>query len=63
MTLNRYEHEEIKNKINGYMVLKRPGETHEQLFLRAKDELISNMKDRLEKVLAFKFVDYCKKDK
>ena len=54
---------EIKNQINGYMVSQNHGETSEELFNRAKTELLNNLITHIERVRCFSFADYCKKDK
>lgn len=63
MTLNRYEHEQIKNQIDGYMIGRRPGESFEIYFERSKAELISNLEKHIELVKSFDQSDFLKKDK
>lgn len=59
MSLNRYERENIKDKIAGYMVpaSSRPQETHEQQFERAKAELLKHLKRQIVQVEAFDYTD------
>lgn len=63
MSLNRYEHENIKSKIHGYMVPSpsRPLESREQMFDRAKAELLGHLKHQLAQVENFTFPDMTKK--
>lgn len=63
MSLNRYEHENIKHKIAGYMTPSRdlPLETEEQLFDRAKAELLGHLSRQIEQVREFTFQDLSKK--
>jgi hypothetical protein len=63
MALTRYEHENIKSKIDGYMIpsRERPLETREQQFERAKAELLGHLKRQIEQVEAFTFADLSKK--
>ncbi len=56
MEINRYEREQIKNQIDGYM-------TSHRCFERAKAELISNLEKHLERVKSFDKSDFLKKDK
>lgn len=59
--LNRYDHLNIRDLINGYMVSKAPNETAEQFFERAKAELIANLETRLGQVRQYSFQDFSKK--
>lgn len=63
MALNRYEHEQIKNQIDGYMIGRLSGESSELHFYRAKAELITNLERHLELVRTFTPSDFFKKDK
>ena len=61
--LNRYEHENTKNLIDGYMVPSRahPVESREHQFCRAKAELITHLERQLEQVKGFSYSDMQKK--
>ncbi|MBM3105570.1 hypothetical protein IIE18_10505 [Pseudomonas sp. V1] len=59
--LTRYEHENLKNLIDGYMIPTRPIETREQQFNRAKAELITNLERQLQRIRAFTYADMVKK--
>ncbi|MGP0171288.1 hypothetical protein ACSVIJ_05320 [Pseudomonas sp. NCHU5208] len=61
--LNRFEHENTKNLIDGYMVPSRatPQESREQQFDRAKGELIAQLERQLEQVKSFSYIDMQKK--
>ncbi len=61
--LSRYEHENAKNLIDGYMVDSRlnPLEPREQQFNRAKAELIAQLERQLEQVKTFCYSDMQKK--
>ncbi|WP_267399024.1 hypothetical protein [Pseudomonas sp. GM_Psu_2] len=61
MTLNRYEHQQIKNLIDGYMVGTRPLETREQEFERAKTELLGHLERQIDQVKQFAYSDMGKK--
>lgn len=63
MSLNRYEHETIKHKIDGYMIPSRDQalETREQQFERAKAELLGHLKRQIEQVEGFTIADMSKK--
>lgn len=65
MKINRYDHFEIKNKIDGYMIPSVTNilETKEEEFQRAKSELILNISKSLENVKNFTFDDYVSKIK
>jgi hypothetical protein len=60
-TLTRYDHENIRNLIDGYMVHRGPTESSEDFFQRAKDELTLNLELRLAQVRAYTFADFTKK--
>lgn len=61
MNLNRYDHENIKHSIDGYMVGRHPTETREQEFNKAKAELLAQLKLRIEQIQVFTFADMSKK--
>lgn len=63
MALNRYEHENVKHKIHGYMITSRelPLETRPEMFERAKAELLNALKTQIEQVEGFTFADMSKK--
>lgn len=63
MIINRYDHQNIKNKIGGYMIPSpsRPLESREQQFERAKAELLVHLKRQIEQVDGFTFADLGKK--
>lgn len=61
MSLNRYEHANIKNKISGYMVGRHPTETREQEFQKAKAELLGHLKREIQQVENFTYDDLSKK--
>jgi hypothetical protein len=62
MRLGRYEVENIKNQIFGYMISKNFNETHEQWFERAKKELLMNLRKHVEHVEAFDYSEYVKRE-
>ncbi len=61
--LNRYEHDNAKRLIEGYMVPSRahPQESRQQQFDRAKSELIAQLERQLEQVKSFSYGDMQKK--
>jgi hypothetical protein len=61
MSLNRYEHAWVKEKISGYMVGRHPTETHEQEFGKAKAEMLVQLKRQIEQVEAFDYSELIKK--
>ena len=61
MSLNRYEHANIKNKISGYMFGRHPTETREQEFQKAKTELLGHLKREIQQVEGFTYGDLSKK--
>lgn len=63
MIFGRYEHENIKDKVEGYMVPSPslPNETREQQFARAKSELLTHLRRQIERVEAFGYEDMAKK--
>lgn len=62
MTLNRYQHANVKHLIDGYMIPK-PWQSSEQGFDSAKEELLINLKKQIQMVEEFTFEDFCKKVK
>ena len=63
MALNRYEHENIRHKIDGYMIpsRERPLESREDQFERAKAELLWHLRLQIEHVEGFSFADMRKR--
>lgn len=61
MSLNRYDHENTKSKIIGYMVGRHPTETHEQEFNKAKTELLQQLRLQITRVEGFSYSDLSKK--
>lgn len=63
MKLNRYEHEQVKDLISGYMIPSagKPQENREEEFERAKSELLTALALRIEQVKGFAFPDLAKK--
>lgn len=63
MTLTRYEHENMRHLIDGYMTPLRehPLETRQEQFDRAKDELLGHLRLQIERVEGFSFEDMRKK--
>ncbi|MGE8436780.1 MAG: hypothetical protein ACN6P2_09610 [Pseudomonas palmensis] len=63
MSLNRYDHENIRQKIHGYMIpsRERPMETREEQFERAKVELLGHLRLQIAHVEGFSFADMRKK--
>lgn len=59
MTNNRYDHENIKNQIDGYMIGQSRNRREE--FEMAKEELINNLQKHIEKVKNFTMEDMVKK--
>ncbi|WP_277594368.1 hypothetical protein [Pseudomonas chlororaphis] len=60
--LNRYDHDNVKNLIGGYMVTSKskPQETRVEQFSRAKAELIGHLERQLQQVKGFTFSDLSK---
>lgn len=59
MSLNRYDHENIRRKIDGYMIpsRERPLETRKEQFERAKAELLGHLRLQIAHVEGFSFAD------
>lgn len=55
--VNRFEHEKIKQMIEGYIIPANPQESREAKFERAKANLIMNRKHELEQIEAFLLSD------
>lgn len=63
MSLNRYDHENIRRKIDGYMIpsRERPMETREEQFDRAKAELLGHLRLQIAYVEGFSYSDMRRK--
>ena len=63
MVLNRYDHQTVKHLIDGYMITSpsNPLEKREDTFNRAKAELLTNLRRRINQVEDFEFMDMTKK--
>lgn len=56
--LGRYEQANARDKVFGYMVSRRPLETAEQEFARAKTECLKNLKAQMEQIECMAFSDF-----
>lgn len=56
--LNRYERENAREKVYGYMVPRRTNETASQEFDRAKAECLLHLQRQIEQVKVMSFVDF-----
>lgn len=57
-SLGRYEQSNARDKVFGYLVSRRPLETAEQEFERAKAECLKHLKVQIEQIECMAFSDF-----
>jgi len=56
--LGRYEQSNARDKVFGYMVSRKPMETAEQEFERAKAECLKHLRIQMEQIECMSFADF-----
>lgn len=58
VALGRYEQANARDKVHGYVVSRRPLETAEQEFDRAKAECLKNLKAQMDQIECMPFAEF-----